>query len=77
MRIFCYQIFGPVQSIMKFKDMDEIVARANDTKYGLAAAIFTENIDTAMTFTSRVKAGTVWYDILNVLFWFVESLKWM
>ncbi|XP_060562791.1 aldehyde dehydrogenase 1A1-like [Ruditapes philippinarum] len=55
-----FQIFGPVQSIMKFKDMEEIVARANDTKYGLAGAIFTEDIDTAMTFTSRVKAGTVW-----------------
>ncbi|XP_045191720.1 aldehyde dehydrogenase 1A1-like [Mercenaria mercenaria] len=60
MRIGREEIFGPVQSIIKFKDMEEIVARANDTKYGLAAAIFTENIDTALTFTSRVKAGTVW-----------------
>lgn len=60
MRIGREEIFGPVQSIMKFKDMEEIVARANDTKYGLAGAIFTEDIDTAMTFTSRVKAGTVW-----------------
>ncbi|XP_060562790.1 aldehyde dehydrogenase 1A1-like isoform X3 [Ruditapes philippinarum] len=60
MRIGREEIFGPVQSIMKFKDMEEIIARANDTKYGLAAAIFTEDIDTALTFTSRVKAGTVW-----------------
>jgi acyl-CoA reductase-like NAD-dependent aldehyde dehydrogenase len=61
MDLLKFQIFGPVQSIMKFKDMEEIIARANDTKYGLAAAIFTEDIDTALTFTSRVKAGTVWY----------------
>lgn len=38
--------------------MDDIVARANDTKYGLAAA--TEDINTALTFTSRVQARTVW-----------------
>lgn len=60
MRIGKEEIFGPVQSILKFKDMEDIVARANDTKYGLAAAIFTEDIDTALTFSSRVQAGTVW-----------------
>ncbi|XP_053405987.1 aldehyde dehydrogenase 1A1-like isoform X2 [Mercenaria mercenaria] len=60
MKIGREEIFGPVQSIIKFKDMEDVVARANDTKYGLAAAIFTEDIDTALTFTSRVKAGTVW-----------------
>ncbi|XP_053392994.1 aldehyde dehydrogenase 1A1-like [Mercenaria mercenaria] len=59
------EIFGPVQSIIKFKDMEDIVTRANDTKYGLAAAIFTESIDTALTFTSRVKAGTVWVNCYN------------
>ncbi|XP_060562787.1 aldehyde dehydrogenase 1A1-like isoform X2 [Ruditapes philippinarum] len=65
MKIGREEIFGPVQSIMKFKDMEEIIARANDTKYGLAAAIFTEDIDTALTFTSRVKAGTVWVNCYN------------
>ena len=63
MKIFFFhlKIFGPVQAIIKFKDLEDVIARANDTKYGLAAAIFTEDIDTALTFTSRVKAGTVWY----------------
>ena len=54
------QIFGPVQQILKFKDMDDVVKRANDTPYGLAAACFTSDLDTANSFTSRVKAGTVW-----------------
>ncbi|KAH3814918.1 hypothetical protein DPMN_143435 [Dreissena polymorpha] len=55
-----FKIFGPVQQIIKFKDMDEVVARANDTNYGLAAACFTNDLNTANTFTSRVEAGTVW-----------------
>lgn len=58
---YSYQIFGPVQQIIKFKDMEEVIRRANDTTYGLAASIFTKDIDTAMNFTSRVKAGSVWY----------------
>ena len=56
-----FKIFGPVQQIIKFKDMEEVIKRANDTKYGLAAAVFTQDLDVAMTFTSRVKAGRVWY----------------
>lgn len=35
-----FQIFGPVQQLMRFKDLDEIIERANDTNYGLAAAVF-------------------------------------
>jgi len=59
MRISREEIFGPVQQIIKFKDMEEVIARANDTTYGLAAAVFTKDIDKAMTFSSRVEAGTV------------------
>lgn len=66
MRIGREEIFGPVQQIIKFKDLEEVIARANDTTYGLAAAIFTKDIDTAITFTSRVKAGTVWINCYNV-----------
>lgn len=69
------QIFGPVQSIIKFKDMEEIIARANDTKYGLAAAIFTEDIDIALTFSSRVKAGTVWYAIFVLINTFPQRVR--
>ncbi|KAH3814993.1 aldehyde dehydrogenase, mitochondrial-like [Dreissena polymorpha] len=66
MRIAREEIFGPVQQIIKFKDMEEVVARANDTNYGLAAACFTKDLDTANTFTSRVEAGTVWVNCFNV-----------
>ncbi|GBP23975.1 Aldehyde dehydrogenase, cytosolic 1 [Eumeta japonica] len=54
------EIFGPVQSIMKFETLDEVIDRANDTNYGLAAGIFTTNIQTALQFSNLVEAGTVW-----------------
>ncbi|XP_052279587.1 aldehyde dehydrogenase 1A1-like isoform X2 [Dreissena polymorpha] len=62
------EIFGPVQSLFKFKTMEEVLRRANDTTYGLAAAVFTNDINTAMTFTQGVKAGSVWvncYEVVN------------
>ncbi|XP_041351113.1 retinal dehydrogenase 2-like isoform X2 [Gigantopelta aegis] len=68
MRIAREEIFGPVQSIIKFKDMDEVVERANNTSYGLAAGVITSDIDKAMTFAQRVQAGSVWincYDIVT------------
>lgn len=55
------QIFGPVQTLIKFKTMDEVIKRANNTTYGLAAAIFTRDINKVMTYTSRVRAGTIWF----------------
>lgn len=46
--------------ILKFKDIDELVDRANKTMYGLAASVFTKDIDKAMYFSSALRAGTVW-----------------
>jgi aldehyde dehydrogenase (NAD+) len=60
MKIAREEIFGPVMSILKFKTLDEAIERANKTHYGLAAGIITKNINTAMKFANRVKAGTVW-----------------
>ena len=54
------QIFGPVMQIMKFKTLEEVLERANDTKYGLAAAVFTKDIDKAHYLSSGLRAGTVW-----------------
>lgn len=54
------EIFGPVMSIIKWKSLDEIVYRANNTLYGLAAGIWTQNIDTANYLTRGIKAGTIW-----------------
>ncbi|XP_071724473.1 benzaldehyde dehydrogenase, mitochondrial-like [Rutidosis leptorrhynchoides] len=62
------EIFGPVQSILKFKEIDEVIRRANDTSYGLAAGVFTKDIDTANTLTRALRVGTVWvncYDLFD------------
>lgn len=60
------EIFGPVQSILKFKDVEEVIKRANTTKYGLAAGVFTKNIDTANTLSRGLRAGTVWVNCFDV-----------
>lgn len=57
---FPLQIFGPVMQILKFKTLEEVVTRANDTKYGLAAAVFTKDIDKANYVSNGLRAGTVW-----------------
>lgn len=67
MRIAKEEIFGPVQQIFKFKSMEEVLERANSTHYGLGAAIFTTDINKAMTFVQGVKAGTVWVNCYNVV----------
>ncbi|KAF4976376.1 hypothetical protein FZEAL_6952 [Fusarium zealandicum] len=54
------EIFGPVVVISKFKTVDEVVAKANDTAYGLAAALFTEKIAKAHKVARRLQAGMVW-----------------
>ena len=61
------EIFGPVVSVLPFKNMDELIPRANNTMYGLAAAVFTKNIDKAHTFAREVKAGTVWVNCYHVV----------
>ncbi|KAM4808487.1 aldehyde dehydrogenase 1A1-like [Rhinophrynus dorsalis] len=60
MRIAKEEIFGPVQQIMKFKTIDEVIKRANNTTYGLAAGVFTKDLDKAMTLAAALQAGTVW-----------------
>lgn len=60
LKFFFQQIFGPVQQIIKFNDLDEIIARANDTIYGLAAGIFSNDIDRINYLVQGIRAGTVW-----------------
>nr|XP_039262940.1 aldehyde dehydrogenase 9-like [Styela clava] len=59
------EIFGPVQQIMKFKTIEEAIEKANDTKYGLAAAIMTSDLDKAITLANSTRAGTVWVNTYN------------
>lgn len=54
------EVFGPVLSILTFKDLDEAVALANSTLYGLSAAVWSQDFSTCLTAARRIKAGTVW-----------------
>uniref|UniRef100_A0A7N5ZQH4 Aldehyde dehydrogenase domain-containing protein n=1 Tax=Anabas testudineus TaxID=64144 RepID=A0A7N5ZQH4_ANATE len=67
MRIAREEIFGPVQMIMKFKNIEEVIERANNTEYGLVAAVFTNDINKAMTISTAMQAGTVWINCFNAL----------
>jgi aldehyde dehydrogenase (NAD+) len=60
------EIFGPVMSILKFKDINEVVDRANKTLYGLAAAVWTKDITKAHAIADGVRAGTVWVNCYDV-----------
>ncbi|MBI5405092.1 MAG: aldehyde dehydrogenase family protein, partial [Candidatus Kerfeldbacteria bacterium] len=60
------EIFGPVLVVMSFRTPDEAVALANNTAYGLAASIWTQDIDKALHAARRIKAGTVWINSTNV-----------
>lgn len=60
MRIAKEEIFGPVQSILKFDTLEEVIERANNTTYGLAAAVITNDINKALQFSRAVEAGSVW-----------------
>ncbi|XP_072050603.1 aldehyde dehydrogenase 1A1-like [Amphiura filiformis] len=67
MRIATEEIFGPVQQLIKFKTLEEVSERANKTKYGLAAAVFTKDIDKAISIANTVSAGIVWVNVYGVM----------
>jgi len=67
MKICKEEIFGPVQVIQKFKTMEEVLDRANNNSYGLAAAVFTKDIGTAVYMSNSLRAGTVWVNCYDVL----------
>ncbi len=66
MRIAREEIFGPVLSVLSFKDQADAVAQANDTLYGLAAAVWTKDVKKAHQVARAVKAGTVWINTYNL-----------
>jgi acyl-CoA reductase-like NAD-dependent aldehyde dehydrogenase len=66
MRISREEIFGPVLATIDFADLDEAIAKANDTPYGLAAGVWTRDIKKAHYVARRLQAGTVWVNTYNV-----------
>lgn len=66
MAIATDEIFGPVMSVLRFRDMDDLIKRANNTMFGLAAAVWTRDVGRAHTFAKALKAGTVWVNCYDV-----------
>ena len=67
MRIAREEVFGPVLSVIRFKDEDEAVEIANDTPYGLAAGLWTESIRRAISVSDRLQAGTIWVNTYRAI----------
>ncbi|MEH6947475.1 aldehyde dehydrogenase family protein [Peribacillus asahii] len=60
------EIFGPVVSAMPFEDLDDVIRRANNSEYGLAAGLWTQDVKKAHYVANQLKAGTVWVNCYNV-----------
>ncbi|WP_424830661.1 betaine-aldehyde dehydrogenase [Ruegeria sp.] len=67
MSIARQEIFGPVLSILEFSDEDEVIRRANDTEFGLAAGVFTRDLTRAHRVIDRLQAGTCWINTYNAM----------
>jgi phenylacetaldehyde dehydrogenase len=67
MRIVREEIFGPVLTALPWKEVDDLVAAANDSEYGLSAGIWTQNIKHAHRAAAALKAGTVWINCYNLV----------
>lgn len=60
------EIFGPVMTILKFKTIDEVIRRANDSNYGLGAGVVTKSIDNAIKISNGIRTGTVYVNCYDV-----------
>jgi betaine-aldehyde dehydrogenase len=66
MSIVREEIFGPVMTVLTFESEDEVVDRANDTEFGLAAGVFTQNLARAHRVVAKLQAGTIWINTYNI-----------
>mmetsp|Transcript_1534 Transcript_1534/g.1851 ORF Transcript_1534/g.1851 Transcript_1534/m.1851 type:complete len:508 (-) Transcript_1534:61-1584(-) len=60
------EIFGPVQTIIRFRTVEEVVERANDSVYGLASAVLTHDLDIALKMSQQLRAGSVWVNCYDI-----------
>jgi acyl-CoA reductase-like NAD-dependent aldehyde dehydrogenase len=67
MRVAQEEIFGPVLSIIRYSDEDEAVRIANDTIYGLSAAVWSKDYERALGIANRLRAGTVWVNDVHMI----------
>ena len=68
MRIAHEEIFGPVLCVIKYDGLEDAIRMANDTIYGLAAGVWSRDVETAISVARRIQAGTVWindYHLIN------------
>jgi len=66
--IYLEEIFGPVLTVSAFENEEELIKAANDTKYGLAGSIYTEDLRKGHVIARKIKAGTVWINIHNFVY---------
>ena len=59
-RVVQEEAFGPVLPLLKFSDLDEVIARANTSEYGLAGAVWSKDVEQAKSIARRLETGTVW-----------------
>ena len=64
-RVVAEEAFGPVLPLLKYKDVEEVIARANDTEYGLAASVWAKDLELAQRIAERIEAGTVWINEIH------------
>lgn len=64
-RVVVEEAFGPVLPLLKFNDIDDVIDRANDTEYGLAASVWSNDVNIAKSIAERIEAGTVWINEIH------------
>ncbi|WP_242492913.1 aldehyde dehydrogenase family protein, partial [Halogeometricum borinquense] len=65
--VACDEVFGPVLTVFEWSEREEVVKRANDTRFGLAAGVWTQDLETAHTVADELEAGTVWVNTYDDL----------
>ena len=78
MTIVKEEIFGPVVVVLPFDSTEEVIERANNSSYGLAAGVWTQNIKTGHQVANKLKAGTVWINDYNLenarTIWWIQTI---